>query len=755
VRKSIKALSRGKINILLAIVLLFLGLGSALLLTIISNSPRQQASAAVTVYDCSYDDSCPNVSTPTPTTNTFAETITLNDPNCEIDQISLQQAQSYLSIKAADSKYQFISQGILKVINILPNKFKHFIIEKTVNNILAVDEACSIGDPKSACYYDIGYNSLYGGLNLAYGSWAESQIVDDQKVYTSMNLTEFNNIYNIMELECNDDDECDYTTTNPPDLTRCPTGATSGDQCDSAEYVGIQYYCDGGGASSECFDNPKFVTQSMINTSYNICLGSTSGTCSISLFNGLSMASQVENPSGGGGTTGTTFADVTVPEPALPAAGATPTPTPVLPYDPPTLIHGYFYVDEGATIDPVSEICEYEPIYHDRKLEAEVEDMSIIPEGEAPPVIGDNYYQIVTKYRSTYQVNLNLSSTPNANGDIYACSCPSPESIPGNTDISQCAYYNVTANNLFADFFLKQYNLLNGGWWQVAGGSVYALNNIDSNVPYEACASESGCYAGIMASNPLDTAIKDTTGLAMVNLGNIYSHRTDTDGEGNYVMVPESRTSDDGDNARALGVSIPQQNYAYFFNKIGGKVTVSGSNRPPSSGIYIYNNDVSITDSNAWSVGDDESLIVFVNGNLNFDDGGDGNKLTDVSTNNGFLVFIVSGNITISSNVGHEDHSVAASVATANLEGVFVTDGSITTQSRGEDTPDKKFIGSGTFVGYSGISLNRDFSDGGLGAIDNNIYAAETFLHRPDLLLNTPIEMKSANYHWQEIAPSS
>jgi hypothetical protein len=57
--------------------------------------------------------------------------------------------------------------------------------------------------------------------------------------------------------------------------------------------------------------------------------------------------------------------------------------------------------------------------------------------------------------------------------------------------------------------------------------------------------------------------------------------------------------------------------------------------------------------------------------------------------------------------------------------------------------PDKKFVGEGTFVGWSGIELHRDFNDHCSFTQSWNARSpAESFVYRPDFLLNVPDWMR-------------
>ena len=106
-------------------------------------------------------------------------------------------------------------------------------------------------------------------------------------------------------------------------------------------------------------------------------------------------------------------------------------------------------------------------------------------------------------------------------------------------------------------------------------------------------------------------------------------------------------------------------------------------------------------------------------------------------------MFVVQGNIIIPSSVG------AVSTWTSPIvTGIFIANGSISIQSVGDPDPDLKFIGSGTFVAYGGITLARDFR-----GIDNNTSPSELFQFNPRLILNAPDSLKKAHYTWKQVAP--
>jgi hypothetical protein len=107
----------------------------------------------------------------------------------------------------------------------------------------------------------------------------------------------------------------------------------------------------------------------------------------------------------------------------------------------------------------------------------------------------------------------------------------------------------------------------------------------------------------------------------------------------------------------------------------------------------------------------------------------------------GFLAFIVSGDITVNKNLGND----ALTTTTPNLTGLYLADGTLTIAGEGTDLePDERFVGEGSFVGWTNVVLNRNLGE------ENDAYPAEIFVYRPDFISSVPEEMKRAQRIWQE-----
>jgi hypothetical protein len=135
----------------------------------------------------------------------------------------------------------------------------------------------------------------------------------------------------------------------------------------------------------------------------------------------------------------------------------------------------------------------------------------------------------------------------------------------------------------------------------------------------------------------------------------------------------------------------------------------------------------------AWNVTGGQKIVVFVNGNLDI------NNTIKVAEGS-FLAFIVNGNITVSNTVGN----TTATDASTNVEGVYIADRIII--QGGLAGGDKRFVGAGTFVGWTSVTLGRVFND----PATNDTASTELFIFRPDLVQNVPERMTRPLYSWQE-----
>jgi hypothetical protein len=359
-----------------------------------------------------------------------------------------------------------------------------------------------------------------------------------------------------------------------------------------------------------------------------------------------------------------------------------------------------------------------------------------------------------------YNVMLDLT---NQTGTTYVCGCDN--GLDGN--FFTCEYFDVEATHETGNpinFFVIPADLSHGPWFQSVGGNILASGgDIRSYVPSDGsgpCDPTLGCEPALLTSLPWSSSNTDTPGFPLA------SGTVDTiDGTGEYSNIHNAnRSQSDDGRAEKLTAQLPQRGYTYYYNKFGFNSETLSNNAMPTGlstsdlNVYQYTGDLTIRDTNSWNVPNNVKLVVFVNGSLTFS--GSNSNITSVDPG-GFLAFIVRGEIIIDKSVGHSmsaDVAEAASntpnTATSNLEGVFIAQ-KITVESAGDSAIDNKLIAEGTFVGWNGITLARNFAnEGGVGATHNMYNPTETFIHRPDLVINMPVEMKEALHEWREVNPS-
>lgn len=307
-----------------------------------------------------------------------------------------------------------------------------------------------------------------------------------------------------------------------------------------------------------------------------------------------------------------------------------------------------------------------------------------------------------------------------------------------------CAYAGINSPQANVNFFLTPV-MPQQGWFQAYGGQIYAGgvsgDVIRSPISPPTFCTTPGCKPALSATNLDDTLFSD--GPVFTAGGTVDTAGYTTQRTPNAVMTELPSTNF-------------QQGYDYFYNRFslgtnppdefpGEHAAGSSSSKPGGNGVFFSNGDLRIAD-NAWNLGAGEEITIFVDGNLTIDDTSGAEDMIRVQNggagNSGFLAFIVSGNITVTGNVGNAD----VTDETPNLEGIYIADGSITIQSSGAG--DKRFIGEGNFIGWGGVSLLRN-----LTVVENQTTPAELFIFRPEFVRDLPEEMKEPIYLWQEVNP--
>jgi hypothetical protein len=284
----------------------------------------------------------------------------------------------------------------------------------------------------------------------------------------------------------------------------------------------------------------------------------------------------------------------------------------------------------------------------------------------------------------------------------------------------------------------------NGSWWQVRGGLVGSNAEsglaIESNIPITSCQLPD-CDPSLMSTDT--SGLANSAGYVLTMGGSLKVNGGVTSGAENIFSV-------------GTGQSRYYEYFDFFFRNTDFGLlpiddfltTYTEAQKPnysPTKIEYYRNGDLTIRSQ--WHVVSGEQYVIFVDGDLFMTDGdGSSDQLIQVD-NGGFLSFIVSGNIYIDESLGNSD----LNNTTANIEGVFIANGMIQVQSRGiSGGGDDRFIAEGTFVGWSGVQLERDFDDGFNRDEENSDTPTEQFIYRPDFVLHLPQVLRISPRIWQQ-----
>lgn len=330
-------------------------------------------------------------------------------------------------------------------------------------------------------------------------------------------------------------------------------------------------------------------------------------------------------------------------------------------------------------------------------------------------------------------------------GNPPSCGCP-----------NNCVYGTVALQSTGVNFYRT---VSSDSWWQVQGGPVLALTEsgpaISSSIP-DTCTTPT-CQPSLItrAGGIALTSGYVVTGGGTVDLKRDVGDQVEANGaslidEDNRGILVNAQPAREDFDTFVRRYKLPQTR-VNDFDGVSGHPNLSNAAKPnvashtPANGVAAYWAGGNMTIDQPWNVAANESIVIFVNGNLTLED-----QANITVAQGGFLAFIVSGNIEVTANLG----TGTASSVTPVVTGVFIADGAINVASRaGAGVGDLKFVGAGSFVGWGGVNLNRTFSDGGAGGASNNSYPSELFIYRPDFLLNAPDEMRLPRYKWQEVAP--
>lgn len=352
------------------------------------------------------------------------------------------------------------------------------------------------------------------------------------------------------------------------------------------------------------------------------------------------------------------------------------------------------------------------------------DDITLYPPGitKTTPVNGSYASwanQSITSPYTTYT----FADTP-PNGYVYKLACWSRD-LPGAISGSGAAADLYDGSTLT---WTVGYTV-GAPWYQAQGGDVYAATTTHSYVPY--------------ATLPR-YFVKDGSGGSPGTVTYGETANTPYDFDSNTTGFGETWVS--SQKWLANETYTPADYYAIMFHRFGSPTAADNTGptswdsaptlAPLNGQAYYVNGDLTL-DTNNWTVGTGESIVVLVNGNLTIN--------TEVHiTGTGFVAFIANGDITVGSSVG-----AAAASTTSVLDGVYITSPTGTFHT-GASTAvaTRKFIGKGTFVAGD-FAFERDLDADG----QNNNYPSELFIYNPQLLVTMPDAMRDLPITWQEVAP--
>lgn len=311
----------------------------------------------------------------------------------------------------------------------------------------------------------------------------------------------------------------------------------------------------------------------------------------------------------------------------------------------------------------------------------------------------------------------NIGATLSPDATQWRCTCPFGCTYSGqNVPIADVNYFVTNVAN---------------PWWQSQNGLIYAGltsgNALVSQIPTKCTGA---CIGELSLRNALNAS--ESSGIVITGGGDIDS---DQDAGLRYSKLREEASQNHVIGSVYQG---PRENYQYFYNlySLGSAPVSDFTGSQPSSGpvngrAYYAGSSQAI--NTAWHIPSGQKTVIFVNGDLDINE----NITVDKG---GFLAIIVNGTIEVGNTVGN----ALPTDLTPNVEGVYIADR--IQIDGGLAGGDKKFVGAGTFVGWSGITLNRSFDD----TTTNDTASSEFFIFRPDFVQNVPERMTRPLYTWQE-----
>lgn len=376
--------------------------------------------------------------------------------------------------------------------------------------------------------------------------------------------------------------------------------------------------------------------------------------------------------------------------------------------------------------------------------------------GETIPLNGATSYSFNLPYTGAQDIVLEIG-----NADYICAYTENALQCPTVVSSNTCKITNVTGpgvKNFYVQTSLSQFK----SWWQVRGGLVYGNNGISSNLPFDTdgntSCDEPFCKPFLLRrefSESLGELGEKTAGIPMTNTGGFSSvingYWTDRD--------TNNKAHTEGTNNLLTGEL--KEDSSYFKKLLANDVTAQTSPGTISSlpadtrtvvqdaEVWHFTGDLTIKPSSTWNVSNKQ--VVIVDGSIRFET--DGSEQLITVNRGGFLAFIASNDITFDNEIGWATADV--SETRSNIEGIFIADRNLKIEGNGAGG-DKKFIGAGTFVGWSNVLLQRRFDNPDdqndtTNQLKNTNMAVESIFYRPDFTVNAPEFMRNASYTWKEV----
>lgn len=323
-------------------------------------------------------------------------------------------------------------------------------------------------------------------------------------------------------------------------------------------------------------------------------------------------------------------------------------------------------------------------------------------------------------------------TTTNSTGDYNRGNLLVPDAYDLTYDLgAQATDYITSAPKLLCDGALTGISLTTqgqilrrrvgfwrvyGGWFQAHGADVYADAGITVDIPGTCTLPENvdACHT-VAGQTPL--IVPDGAGTS-----GVASYRT-----GSLELGDATSAVVSADNYQAnSGYFGRRYDYDFFNNQTASlsKSTWDGSTKPSGNADNIYTSSGDISFNFNLNAGD--NIIILHDGNVTI------NGDIDAPVGSFFAV-IASGTITFDPSV-------------TSAHGIYIAD-SIAFPSTGDENTELRFVGEGSFIGWDGISLERD-----RGSL-NNVAPTEEFIFRPDFVINAPTGIRTPKLTWQEVAP--